>query len=617
MTEPIGRETGDDRRSQKVRKISFEGDALRMSMDWTVEDLDKIQVLVESTAGDSHPSSYHLGELVDEIEKGVFQLGGKPAVYTTTDICDGVAQAHNGMHYSLPSRDMIASMVEVHALATPFDAMVLSSAGDKAVPAHLMAMARLDIPAIHVPGGAMGAGPCLRSNEELWHMSVEVDKGQMTKEEFLAFQRACCPTCGACQYMGTAATMQVVAEALGLALPWSALIPATNAEIRRNARAAGQQVMRLAEAGIRPSDILTMEAFENAIMIHSAVGGSLNAVMHMIAIAREAGIELDAERFDRIHRHIPVLVDTKTAGHYPTELFWYAGGVPGLMNELREFLHLDVMTVTGRTLGANLEDYRRSEMPKFAEMFLANYKLNRRDVVYPLSKPLKNEGSLALLKGSLAPSGATVKKSAVAAEMQTHQGPAKVFDSEREAVDALLAKTIRPGDVVIIRYQGPKAVGMPEMFFMSELIASDPELSRTTALVTDGRFSGATRGPCVGYLGPEAIDGGPIAHIADGDLVLIDIPNRKIDIVGIAGERKSSEEVKEEFERRRATWQPPSSRILERSVNIRGLLVRRWKALRSRRGGFGDEAARKNGDRHRRGPVDRGRRRREIRRGRR
>jgi len=544
--------------SQKVRKISFEGDALRMSMDWTVEDLNKVQVLVESTHGASHPSSYHLNSLVGEIEKGVFQTGGKPAIYTTTDICDGVAQAHAGMHYSLPSRDMIASMVEIHAKATPFDAMVLSSAGDKAVPAHLMAIARLDIPAIHVPGGAMGAGPCMRSNEELWHMSVEVDQGKMTKEEFLAFQRACCPTCGACQYMGTAATMQVMAEALGLALPWSALIPATNAEIGRAARAAGQQIMRLVQAGITPSKILTKEAFENAVIVHSAIGGSLNAVMHLIAIAREIGIELDARKFDEIHRGIPVLVDTKTAGHYPTELFWYAGGVPQVMLELEKYLHLDVLTVTGKTLGENLTEYRSNEMPRFAEMFLANYKLNRRNVIYPIAKPLKPHGSLAVLTGNLAPEGATIKLSAVSADMQVHQGPAKVYDTERAAVDAFVNKEIVPGDVIVIRYQGPRAVGMPEMFFMSELIASDPVLSHTTSLVTDGRFSGATRGPCVGYLGPEAVDGGPIAVVRNGDIIRIDLPNRSINIVGADGSERAADDIDTILRERLKAWSAPA-----------------------------------------------------------
>ncbi|CAG7618357.1 dihydroxy-acid dehydratase [Paenibacillus allorhizosphaerae] len=543
--------------SQKVRQISFEGDALRMSMDWTVDDLDKVQVLVESTEGSSHPSSYHLGELAAEAEKGVLQMGGKPARYTTTDICDGIAQAHAGMHYSLASRDFIASMVEIHALATPFDAMVLSSAGDKAVPAHLMAIARLDIPAVHVPGGAMGAGPCLKSNEELWHMSVEVKEQKMSKDEFLAFQRTCCPTCGACQYMGTAATMQVMAEALGLALPWSALIPATNAEIRRMARAAGHHVMKLQLEGITPSRILTKEAFENAIMVHSAIGGSLNAVMHLIAIAGEVGIALDAELFDRIHRDVPVLVDTKTAGKYPTELFWYAGGVPMVMKELKQSLHLDCLTVTGRTVGDNLDQFERSEMPNFAEMFLANYKLNKRDVIYPLAKPLKAEGSMALLRGNLAPRGATIKKSAVVEDMMVHQGPARVFDDETSAVDAYLSKAILPGDVIVIRYQGPRAVGMPEMFYMSELIASDPVLSKTTALVTDGRFSGATRGPCIGYICPEAADGGAIALLENGDIVRIDIPARKLDVVGTEGALREDEEMGRIMADRRARWERP------------------------------------------------------------
>ncbi|WP_218103862.1 dihydroxy-acid dehydratase [Paenibacillus hemerocallicola] len=553
--------TPDGLRSQQVRSMSFEGDALRMSMDWSVADLDKVQVLVESTAGSSHPSSYHLDELTAEAEKGVLQAGGKPALYTTTDICDGIAQAHEGMHYSLASRDFIASMVEIHVKATPFDAMVLSSAGDKAVPAHLMAIARLDIPAIHVPGGAMGAGPCMKSNEELWHMSVEVKERNMTKEQFLAFQRACCPTCGACQYMGTAATMQVMAEALGLALPWSALIPATNAEIRRMARAAGQQVMELARTGLTPSRILTKEAFENAIMIHSAIGGSLNAVMHLIAIAGELGIELKAETFDAIHREIPVLVDTKTAGKYPTELFWYAGGVPMVMKELINHLHLDCLTVTGRTIGDNLEQFARSEMPNYAEMFLANYKLNKRDVIYPIAKPLKSEGSMALLKGNLAPDGATIKKSAVVAEMMVHEGPAKVFDSERTAVDAFLNREFLPGDVIVIRYQGPRATGMPEMFYMSELIASDPVLSKTTALVTDGRFSGATRGPCIGYMGPEALDGGPIAFVKNGDTIRIDIPERRLDIVRLQGiDSADEQEIGLALEKRKSEWKRPDIR---------------------------------------------------------
>ena len=543
--------------SQRVRRISFEGDALRMSMDWSVADLARSQVLVETAAGSSHPSSYHLGQLGAEAAKGVLQAGGKPAEYTTTDICDGVAQAHAGMRYPLASREFIANMVEIHANATPFDAMVLSSAGDKAVPAHLLAMARLDLPSVHVPGGAMAAGPQLRSNEELWSMKVGVDRGTLDLDEFLAFQRFACPGCGACQYMGTAATMQVMSEALGLALPWGALVPASMAEIRRMARAAGERAVALLRDGVTARAILTREAFENAITVHAAIGGSLNAVMHLVAIAAEAGVPVTAADFDAIHRRTPVLVDAKTAGRYPTELFWYAGGVPALMHRLRDRLHLDALTVSGATVGENLDRLVGGQLQRHAAMFLGNYHLRPEQVIHPLDDPVYDSGSTVLLTGSLA-DGAIVKSHAVAESMLTHTGPARVFDREEDAIEAVVGSAIQPGDVVVVRYQGPRATGMPEMFFLSELIASDPTLAATTALVTDGRFSGASRGPCVGYAYPEAVDGGPLAFLRDGDLVAIDIPRRALDVVGLAGAPASGEEVTRELARRRAAWTPPA-----------------------------------------------------------
>lgn len=545
--------------SQQIRTVSFEGDALRMSMDWSVGDLALPQVLVETTAGSSHPSSYHLGELAAEIGKGVLQAGGKPADYTTTDICDGVAQAHAGMRYPLASREFIADMVEIHAMATPFDAVVTSSAGDKAVPAHLIALARLDLPGIHVPGGAMASGPQLRSNEELWNMSVQVSRGEIARGEFEAFQRFACPGCGACQYMGTAATMQVMSEALGLALPWSALVPATMAELRRAARAAGQQVLALLESGITTRRVLTRQAFENAITVHAAIGGSLNAVMHLIAIADEAEVELSAEDFHRIHRRTPVLVDAKTAGRYPTELFWYAGGVPQLMTQIADLLHLDALTVTGTTVGENLERLSGSELQRHAAMFLGNYHVQAQQVIHTADKPVYPSGSTVLLSGSLA-HGALVKSHAVAAGMQVHSGPARVFDSEPDAVDAVVTGRIRPGDVIVVRYQGPRATGMPEMFFLSELVAADPGLGASTALVTDGRFSGASRGPCVGYAYPEALDGGPLALVREGDLIGIDIPAGRIDLVGVAGAPATADAVSAELVRRRAEWRPPEVR---------------------------------------------------------
>lgn len=558
-------------RSQAVRKISFEGDALRMSMDWTEEDLDKPQVLVESTWGQSHPSSYHLDGLVAEVQKGVLEQGGKPGIYTTTDICDGVAQGHEGMRYSLLHRDLLAAMVEVHAIATPYDAAVLVSAGDKAVPGHLMAIARMGIPAIHVPGGAMGAGPQLRTNDELWHMSVDVQEGKLSETDFRQFQRAVCPTCGACQYMGTAGTMQVIAEALGLALPWSALVPASFAEIRRRARAAGRQVVRLLRAGITARDILTEKAFENAMILHAAVGGSLNAVMHLPAIAREVDIRITPEQFDAIHRRVPVLVDAKTGGHFPTELFWYAGGVPAVMDQIKDLLHLDALTVTGRTVGENLEAWQSDPFREMAAAFLANFKAQPEDVIRPRHKPMKPQGGLAILKGNLAPGGAAVKASACVPQMHQFTGRARVYDGESAAVQAIIRKEILPGDCVVIRYQGPKAAGMPEMFFASELIGSDLRLSASVALVTDGRYSGATKGPAVGYLEPEALDGGPLALVEEGDAIRIDIPERRIDIVGAAGTALSPAEVAALLAKRRAAWQRPA---LPRARGALGLYQR-------------------------------------------
>ena len=543
--------------SQRVRQLSFEGDALRMSMDWSVADLERPQVLVETAAGSSHPSSYHLGDLGAEAAKGVLQSGGKPAEYTTTDICDGVAQAHDGMRYPLASREFIANMVEIHANATPFDALVLASAGDKAVPAHLLAIARLDLPAVHVPGGAMASGPRLRSNEELWSMKVSVDRGTMDLDEFLAFQRFACPGCGACQYMGTAATMQVMSEALGLALPWGALIPAPMAELRRMARAAGERAVQMLRDGITSRTILTREAFENAITVHAAIGGSLNAVMHLIAIAEEAGITVTARDFDEIHRRTPVLVDAKTAGRYPTELFWYAGGVPALMLQLGDQLHLDALTVSGVTVGENLERLIGGQLQRHAAMFLGNYQLRADQVIHTIDNPVYESGSTALLSGNLA-EGAIVKSHAVAESMLTHTGPARVYDREEDAIEAVVNEGIVPGDVVVVRYQGPRANGMPEMFFLSELIASDPTLASTTALVTDGRFSGASRGPCIGYAYPEAIDGGPLAFLEDGDLIEIDIPRRTLDVVGLRGSRTGVADVASEWDRRRARWTRPA-----------------------------------------------------------
>ncbi|MFZ5688604.1 MAG: dihydroxy-acid dehydratase [Bacillota bacterium] len=547
-------------RSQKLREINAQGDSLRLGTGWNLQDLAKPQVLVESVFGESHPGSYHLDRLAEAAKIGVYESGGKPAVYTVTDMCDGIAMGHDGMNYSLVSREVIAAMVEIHALSAHFDATVLISSCDKSIPAHLMALARLDMPGLHVPGGSMMPGPGYMSSEKLYECGNQVLKGEMTQEELLYHQNQACPTCGACQFMGTASTMQVMSEALGLSLPGNALMPAVTNKITQTANRAGRQSLELLKRGIRPSHILTREAFENAIMVHAAVSGSTNATLHLPAISREVGITLEPQLFDAIHRKIPVLVSLKTSGKWPTELLWYAGGVPAIMREIKEFLHLDALTVTGKTIGENLADMEANGFFRQATSFLVNYGLKPEDIIHSLDNPYKPGGGMAILTGNLAPQGAVVKHAAVAPEMHCHVGPARPFNSEEEAVAAILDGHVKPGDVVIIRYEGPQGAGMPEMLKTTEAIYTNLDLVATTALVTDGRFSGASRGPCIGHVSPEAAAGGPIALVEEGDLIAINIPERTLAIVGVGGEVKTPAEMAAILAERQARWQPPQGK---------------------------------------------------------
>ncbi|GHO46765.1 dihydroxy-acid dehydratase [Ktedonospora formicarum] len=558
-------------RSQHLRSVNHQGDALRMGMNWTEEDLSKPQVLVDSAYGMGHPGTFHFRSLVEEVSNGVFESGGKPGVFTVSDICDGVAQAHSGMSYSLVSRDIMAAMIEIHALGHPHDGMVLISGNDKSVPAHLLAIARCNLPAIHLPGGTQLNAPDYVTSNHLWPMGMAVERGEFEREEFEQAEHGACPTCGACQFMGSASTGQVISEALGLSLPGSALVPAPLAQLLRYARATGKQMLRLIEEEITPRRILTREAFENAIVIHAAVGGSTNMLLHLPLIAREAGIEITIDDFDRIHRQVPVLANVKTTGRYPVEYFWYAGGVPAIMLELRDMLHLDCLTVTGKTLGQNLEEIEHSRF--FAERigYLRNVKVSRREVIRPRSDPFGSDGGVAVLRGNLAPDGAVVKAFAVPPEMHVHVGPARVFDFEEEAIAALRERKILPGDVVVIRYEGPRANGMPEMYFASAIIADDPALNTTTALITDGRFSGAMKGPCIGHITPEALDGGPVALIEEGDLIEIHIPERRLAVVGTGDQHLAAEEIERVLAERRARWTPPPPR---HSTGILSLFAR-------------------------------------------
>jgi dihydroxy-acid dehydratase len=556
-------------RSQEIRKQGAEIDALRMGMDWTADDLDKMQIIIANTYGNGHPGSFHLDKYVSTLKNELKKIDVMGSRMTTSDICDGIAQGHDGMNYSLVSREMIANMVEIQAMAAPYDGIALFSSCDKSVPAHLMSILRLNLPAIHIPGGSMAPGPAGLTLEMIGTYSADLKRGEITEEEFKQYQYSACPSCGACQFMGTASTMQLMSEALGLALPGAALIPSTSPALEIMTKEAGHYLVDLVKKGIKPSDIVTRKSFENAIMIHAAIGGSTNALLHIPAIAHEFGIEIELDQFDEIHRKIPFIANIKTSGKYPTHYFWYAGGLPAVMKELKDYLHLDQITVTGKTLAENLEeldkfsylDYMKSEAPKN----LPN------DVIYPASSPINDEGSLAVLKGNLAPMGAVVKHSAVDPQMHQFKGRIKAYDTEEEALDAVLSGDIVSGDAVIIRYEGPKGSGMPEMFYTSEAIASDEVLNTSTALITDGRYSGATRGPAIGHVSPEAVDGGPIALVEDGDLIEIDIPGRKLNIIGLNGEEKSAAEIDKVLAVRKEKWKKPKFKFNSGTL---GLYVR-------------------------------------------
>lgn len=542
--------------SQKIRALAPENDPLKIGMGWTVDDLSRAQIMVESTFGDSHPGSAHLDVFVNEVLRGIKDAGGKGARYFTTDICDGIAQGHDGINYSLVHRDMIANMIEIHGSSIGFDGGVFIASCDKSVPACLMGIGRLDMPSIVVTGGVMDAGPDLLTLEQIGAYSAMCKRGEISEEKLTYYKQNACPSCGACSFMGTASTMQIMAEALGLMLPGSALMPATCEELRKKAYEAGVCSVRLARKGIKASDIVTMDSFENAIMVHAAISGSSNTLLHIPAIAHEFGIDLDADTFDRMHRGAHYLLNIRPAGEWPAQFFYYAGGVPAVMEEIKSKLHLDAMTVTGKTLGENLEELKKNGYYDKCEEHLSRWGIKRTDVIKSYESPIGKDGTIAILRGNLAPDGAVVKHSAVPEEMFRAVLKAKPFDCEEDAIAAVIAGEIKPGDAVIIRYEGPKGSGMPEMFYTTEAIASDPGLAKSIALITDGRFSGASKGPAIGHVSPEAAEGGPIALLEEDDLIRIDIPERILEITGVNGQELPKEEVERILSERKALWQP-------------------------------------------------------------
>ncbi|MCI8932870.1 MAG: dihydroxy-acid dehydratase [Lachnospiraceae bacterium] len=550
-------------KSQEMRKLAPELDPLRIGTGWAPEDLEKPQIIIESTFGDSHPGSGHLDTLVEEVRKGVEQAGGHGARYFCTDICDGESQGTDGINYSLASREIIANMIEIHANATPFDGGVYLSSCDKGLPGNLMGLARVNVPSVVVPGGTMNAGPDMLTLEQLGMYSAKYQRGEIDKEKLDWAKCNACPSCGACSFIGTASTMQIMAEALGLALPGSALMPATSPDLSAYARQAGAQAVRLAQMPhMKPSDIITMDSFENAILVHAAISGSTNCLLHIPAIAHEFGIEITGDTFDKLHRNARYLLDVRPAGRWPAECFYYAGGVPAIMEEIKEHLHLDAMTVTGKTLGENLKELKTNgfyeRCDKWLQEFNKRYhiQLTKEDIIRPYDKALGTDGSIAILRGNLAPEGAVIKHTACPKEMFHAILKARPFDSEEECLEAVLKHQVQKGDAVFIRYEGPKGSGMPEMFYTSEAISSDKELGKSIALITDGRFSGASTGPVIGHCSPEASDGGPIALVEEGDLIEIDIAERKLNIIGILGEKKSPEEIDRILKERKSNWKP-------------------------------------------------------------
>jgi len=516
--------------------------SLFKAMGYTPEELNRPLVGIANSYNTIIPGHIHLDKIVDAVKAGIYMAGGTPVEFGVIGVCDGIAMNHVGMKYSLASRELIADSIEVMALSHAFDALVLVPNCDKIIPGMLMAAARLDLPAIVISGGPMLAGTHPETGEKISLVTVFESVGAvrgntLTEAQLDAVEDAACPTCGSCAGMFTANSMNCLTEAVGLALPGNGTIPAVMAARIRLAKASGMRIVGLIEEGIRPRDILTEKAFNNALAVDMALGCSTNTVLHLTAIAHEAGIPMDLDRINTVSETVPHLCSMSPAGKHHLEDLDRAGGIPGVMKRLSEagVLFPDALTVTGKRVSENLTSARVLD----------------EDVIRPLNQPYHVKGGLAVMFGNLAPEGCVVKQSAVSEAMQVHQGPARVFDSEEEATEAILNGKIREKDVVVIRYEGPVGgPGMREMLTPTSAIAG-MKLDARVALLTDGRFSGATRGAAVGHISPEAMQGGPIALVEEGDPIRIDIPGKRVDL-------QVSEEI---LAQRRARWQAPAPRI--------------------------------------------------------
>jgi len=507
--------------------------ALLKSLGLDNDDLAKPFIGVANSYNTIVPGHIHLRTLGDAVKEGVLSAGGLPFEFNTIAVCDGLAMGHEGMRYSLPSRAVIADSVEIMLQAHRLDGLIMLSNCDKVTPGMLMAAARLDIPAIMLTGGPMAAGRF--NGKKVSYSSVpealgQVVAGKISEAELNQLEDVACPGCGSCSGMFTANTMACMSEALGMSLPYCATSLANSAYKVRLARQTGKQIIKLIEQDIKPSNILTLEAFKNAISVDMALGGSTNTVLHLPAIAKEAGLTLPLSLFDEIGRKVPHLCSMIPSGTYAIEDLDMAGGVPAVMHQIQTMLNLNTLTVSGKPLNDNIK----------------NAAVIDTNVIRPTDNPVHAEGGIAILTGNLAPKGSVIKTAGVSPKMLNHTGPAKVYDSEKEAIVAIRNKQINPGDVIVIRYEGPKGgPGMPEMLIPTATIAG-MGLSESVALITDGRFSGATRGGSIGHVTPEAFDGGPIAIIQNNDTITIDIPNRTLNINITDNELKT----------RLTTWKP-------------------------------------------------------------
>ena len=508
-------------------------------MGYSDESLDKPIIGIANAWSTTVPGHYNLRDVSAAVKSGILSNGGTPVEFGVIGACDGIAEGHEGMRYILPTRDVIAHSIELMVQAHRYDGIVLLGSCDKIVPGMLMAAARIDIPAILVNGGPMLGGPVIHNRKSDTTSIIEglgrLKRGEIEESDLQEMENVCAPTCGSCSFLGTANTMCCIAEALGMSLSGSAMIPAVQAKRMHVSQQSGKAIVDLVRNDTNARKIITQASLENAVRLTSAIGGSTNAALHIPAIAREADIEFDIDLFDRIARSTPLIAKMNPSASANVIDFYESGGVPAVMSELRRLLNLDTLTVSGTTLKENL----------------VGWSSPNNEVIRTFDAPFSTSGGLAVLYGNLAPESAITKPAAIVPEMWTFSGPAKVYDSEQSANDAIMNGEVTAGDVVVIRYEGPKGgPGMPEMFKAMKLLHG-LGLAEKVALITDGRFSGTNNGCFIGHISPEAMEGGPIAFIEDGDLIHIDIPGKSLQ-VDLSGEK---------FAARKALWQCPPPRV--------------------------------------------------------